>query len=111
MTKHHILTGFNDTGIWPVDRTKVLVQLTDKQRIIDTSRYPLLLPAENCHIQAKAAIVHIKHKYAPDFSSPSQWAFGIVESTLEEGTLLYGASQVQALATKQKKDKIDNTIQ
>ena len=47
--------------------------------------------------------------WMPFWRIMSIW-YCIVESTLEEGTLLYGASQAQATATKWKKDKMDNTI-
>jgi hypothetical protein len=110
MTRHHILTGFDDTGLWPVRRIKVLSQLDQKHQINDTPRYPSLLPSEKRHSTAKATMSHIKYKYGPEMSSPTRQNISELEAVVNEGALLFGASQRQNLAAKRREARLDRTM-
>ncbi|KAL8407761.1 hypothetical protein RB594_006558 [Gaeumannomyces avenae] len=62
-TKGHVLTGFEDSGIWPLNAMPVLNKLTGNKAAIDTPRLPEALPSESRHESAKYAAGQITSKY------------------------------------------------
>ncbi|KAL8299178.1 hypothetical protein RB594_008459 [Gaeumannomyces avenae] len=90
-TKRHIITGFEDTGIWPLNARKVLDNLTDHNLATKTPRAPLALPRNDRLETAKYTAESIRttyHNLHAFMSSPTRHGIDALCSAASEAVLM-----------------------
>lgn len=86
-TTGHIITGFQDTGLIPVNGTKVLAKLRDQAPATNTPRYPDSLPTVDRFSRAKYAAGRLAAK-AHHFSSDTDDALSYLQAVANEAIIL-----------------------
>ena len=71
-SRHHIMSSFENSGIWPPDRQAILPQLRKKRNAAWTPRYPDLMPHQDRFTGAKRTSTYIRRKYHDVLSSPTR---------------------------------------
>jgi hypothetical protein len=107
---HHILTGFEETGLWPIDEEQILLKITVKQHTAIQPRFPCLMPAEDRHESAKSAISWVITRYGPEMSSPTRQSLNLVDSSINEAILLKAKLDQQREFELQMKQRKNNKM-
>ncbi|RMI92895.1 hypothetical protein CDV36_016574, partial [Fusarium kuroshium] len=90
-SRHNTMSGFEKSGMWPVDRKPILAFLEQKalqaQKSINPA-LPSLLPDEARFHRASVVTKHISEKYHDVMSSPSRAGLRTVRKVVTEASLL-----------------------
>lgn len=86
-TTGHVISGFQDTGLFPVDGTKVLAKLRGHATAANTPRYPDSLPTAERFSRAKYAASRMAAK-AHHFSSDTVDAISDLQAVANEAIIL-----------------------
>jgi hypothetical protein len=81
MSAHNLMTGFDKTGIHPLNRQRIFDQLSKKQRLKPEPKVPSLMPKED------ATITHLIDKYPHVLSSPTRCALNTLDGVVNEAIL------------------------
>lgn len=104
------MTGFEDTGLWPINRQMVLRQIQEKRPTRMQPALPSLLPKEQRFAEAIRTTDHIATKYLDQFSSPTRERFQHVASTTREAVLLYDHIQDQKQADREREERLSKKM-
>ena len=91
-TAHHLISGFEKSGLFPPDPRPVLATLAkerDRHEAIIASGYESLLPRDDRFKTAGAGLQHIINKYSPLLSPPShRMLHDVIRPAITEGGVL-----------------------
>lgn len=88
---HHIISGFEKSGLWPTSEKPALTRLAKKRhrnKLHLTPELTALLPDELRFTKSADIIQQIEEKYSNLLSSPTRKNLQIVRSVLNEATLM-----------------------
>jgi len=104
------MTGFDKTGIHPLNRQRILDQLSKKQRLKPEPKVPSLMLKEDRFAASKATVTHLIDKYPHVLSSPTRCALNTLDGVVNEAILTKHAVEAEILKTKKKRAKTDDTM-
>ncbi|KAF5131517.1 hypothetical protein E5D57_007872 [Metarhizium anisopliae] len=116
-TRHNIMSGFEETGLWPASPQPVLAKLLQeqlRQRKRINPAYTSLLPSETRFQVAADAANDIRERYHDILSSPSREGLRQIANVSAESIMLHNHSnevivnrtqRVQAYANRKKRGK------
>ncbi|KAJ3469893.1 hypothetical protein MRS44_003958 [Fusarium solani] len=99
------MNGFEKSGIFPVDGSHVIHTLRQKKRNLLATSTPALqslLPKETRFSDAREVSRYIRHKYRPDFSSPTHQRFTIIDDVLAEAITLSNFAESHIKSRQQR---------
>jgi hypothetical protein len=92
-TSHHIINGFEESGLFPPDPGPVLAKLSrlrDRHVEIISKGYASLLPQDDRFHTAQAGLQHVINKYSPLLSPTShRFLTHDVQQALSDGRMLH----------------------
>ncbi|KAL8410358.1 hypothetical protein RB594_005260 [Gaeumannomyces avenae] len=103
-TRGHVLTGFEDSGIWPLNPAKIINDMEKNASLESTYRYPDLVPEMLDFSAARYAAQRLQKTYLPRLvlSSPTRDSFSSLVSVVHQAPLIHGRLQDE-LADRQSR--------
>ncbi|KAL8364613.1 hypothetical protein RB595_006081 [Gaeumannomyces hyphopodioides] len=94
-TRGHVLTGFEDSGIWPLNPAKIIGDMEKHNLLESTYRYPNLVPEMLDFSAARYAAQRLQKTYLPRLvlSSPTRDSFSDLVSVVHQAPLIHGRLQ------------------
>ena len=109
-SRHHIMSSFKNSGIWPPDRQVILSQLRKKQNIDWTPRYPDLMPYLDRFAGAKRTSTHIRHRYHDVLSSPTRQNIVQLDEVVNEAILMKDSYERTVSFAAKRRQKAESTM-
>jgi hypothetical protein len=105
------MNGFEDSGVWPVNRKIVLSSIKEKRpRAQMDPVYPSLLPRESSFREAVAAADRIEERYFDLLSSPTRGRIQHARETVREAALLYDHVQQRNRQDEEREQRLDRKM-
>ena len=118
ITRHHIMNGFEKTGLYPFNVNVVLSVIhhlhphlgrSGKAKNLDIDpAIQSLLPSDNRFLQAKQTATRIQHHYADVFSSPTRGELTNLASITNEAILIDQSHRRRLEFDNQRKVRLQN---